>query len=63
MCSKLFLGLLPLVSAVSTGYGTNWTETNSSSPNPSYVCDSLKAKFSNLTFLPTDAGYQNESRG
>lgn len=56
------LGLLPLASA---GYCDNSKPIEEVSPfaDPSIVCNLLKQQYGNLTYLPNDEGYQNETQG
>jgi hypothetical protein len=66
MKAALVLALLPLASAYHNGFISDTPktfDTFSNQTDPSTVCGLLKQKFSNLTFIPTDAGYQKENEG
>ena len=59
----LAFGLLPLVSAGARGHGANQVKSFSDFADPSTACTLLKQKFSNLTYLPDEEGYEKESEG
>lgn len=63
MHPRLLFGILPLVAARSTGYGTDFIANVSEHADPAVACNILKTRFANLTFLPEDVGYKNETQG
>ncbi|KAK7183117.1 hypothetical protein DPSP01_010902 [Paraphaeosphaeria sporulosa] len=62
MYTALLLGLLPLASATIKGKEGNCAAEHIKFANPSHVCNTLKAQFANLTFLPEDQGYEKETK-
>lgn len=63
MRSCLALSLLPLVATATKPRPYKQAATAADYSDPTIVCNLLKSKYSNITYLPTDAGYEAESQG